>query len=111
MKPAKPVVWMGDSDEVVRSFPRPVRQEIGFELYLVQLGGLPRDWKPMSDIGVGVVEIRVHVRNEYRVIYAAKFAGVIHVLHAFVKKTRKTRPSDLRLAKQRFRELIAEGAR
>jgi phage-related protein/predicted XRE-type DNA-binding protein len=89
MEPAKPVVWMGDSDKVVRSFPQPVRQEIGFELFLVQQGDVPRDWKPMRAIGAGVVEIRVHAGSEYRVLYVAKFRSVIHVLHAFIKKTPK----------------------
>src|SRR4051812_40074856 len=106
--PAKPVVWWGDSDIVVRSFPKPARQEIGFELFLVQQGRTPRDWKPMRSIGSGVIEIRVHAGGEYRVVYVSKFDSGIHVLHAFVKKTRKTGLGDLRLAKQRYRELIAE---
>jgi phage-related protein len=111
MEPAKPVVWMGDSDKVVRSFPKPVRQEIGFELFLVQQGDVPRDWKLMRAIGAGVVEIRVHAGSEYRVLYVAKFRSGIHVLHAFTKKTRKTAASDLRLAEQRYRELVSEEAR
>jgi phage-related protein len=39
------------------------------------------------------------------VIYIATFADVIHVLHAFEKKTQKTSRRDLELAAVRRRQL------
>lgn len=67
-----------------------------------------RDWKPMSAAGAGVVEIRVHAGGEYRVFYVAKFKDAVHGLHAFVKKTQKSRRADIELAAKRYREALEE---
>ena len=36
-------------------------------------------------------------------IYVARFAEAVYVLHAYHKKTQKTARSDLNLAKERYR--------
>lgn len=60
----------------------------------------------MNNIGAGVREIRVHdAAGAFRVIYVAKFAEAIYVLHAFQKKTQKTSPRDLQLATSRFHSI------
>lgn len=59
----------------------------------------------MNSVGPGAMEIRIHVLGEWRVIYVAKFADAVHVLHAFQKKTRKTKPDDIELARKRYREI------
>jgi phage-related protein len=41
----------------------------------------------------------------YRVIYMARMADAVYVLHAFQKKTRTTAKRDVELAKKRFTEL------
>ena len=102
----KPITWLGDSLEQVRAFPDDARREAGFELGEVQKGLDPSDWKPMTVVGAGVREIRIHTANEYRVMYIAKFAEAIYVLHAFAKKTQQTSKKDIDLASQRYRELI-----
>ncbi len=61
----------------------------------------------MSAVGAGVREIRIHVLGEWRVIYVAKFAEAIYMLHVFQKKTQKTRRDDIDLAQSRYR-LIGE---
>ncbi len=38
-----------------------MRRDAGYQLYRVQQGDEPSDWKPMPSIGPGVREIRVHV--------------------------------------------------
>lgn len=86
----KPLYWLGDSVEQVRAFAPEARERIGFELWEVQRGNEPTDWKPVSTVGPGVNEIRVHARGEFRVLYVAKFAHAVYVLHAFAKKTRET---------------------
>jgi len=66
----------------------------------------------MSSIGPGTCEIRVRdPSGAYRVIYVAKFADAVYVLHAFQKKTQKTARADLDLAMQRYRIVreLAEG--
>src|SRR5258706_11788641 len=102
----KRVRWMGTSRRDVRSFPVEARSEAGFQLQMVQVGDPPLDWKPMSSIGPGVIEIRIHRSDEFRVLYVAKFAEAIYVLHCFAKKTKKTDSHDLELARERYRELI-----
>jgi phage-related protein len=72
----------------------------------VQLGLDPSDSKPMKSIGPGVVEIRVHEGGEYRVVYLARFAEAVYVLHAFEKRTRQTRKADLELARRNLAEVV-----
>lgn len=57
----------------------------------------------MPAIGAGVMEIRVHAGGEYRVIYVAKYIRAIYVLHAFEKRSQRTRQGDIELARSRFR--------
>lgn len=104
----KPVVWFGDSLARVREFSPDARREAGYQLGLVQAGEEPSDWKPMPSVGLGVYEIRVRASEAYRVVYVAKFAEAVYVLHAFEKKSRKTGRLDIELARQRFRRLIRE---
>jgi phage-related protein len=61
----------------------------------------------MRGIGPGVMEIRVHCPGEFRVLYVAKFAEAIYVLHAFAKKSQKTAKSDLDLAQRRYAQMTA----
>jgi phage-related protein len=106
----KSVEWLGDSLSRVRSFSTEARQKIGFELRQVQRGLDPTDWKPLKIVGSGVREIRVHAESEHRVLYVAKFDDAVYVLHAIVKKTRKTPQEAIRLAQARYRELIENRA-
>jgi phage-related protein len=104
----KPLVWVGNSLNCIRDFPLEARRKAGHQLNRVQHGHDPEDWKPMPTVGLSVREIRIHEHGEYRVLYLAKFADAIYVLHAFSKKTRKTAKSDLDLASGRFRAVIEE---
>jgi phage-related protein len=88
MIPIKPLYWLGDSLERLREFAPEARVRVGFELWEVQQGHEPADWKPVTTVGPGVNEIRVHAKGEYRVLYVAMFVHAIYVLHAFAKKTR-----------------------
>jgi phage-related protein len=106
--PRKPLRWLGDSLNAVRAFPPTARHRIGTELRYVQEGDMPSDWKPMAAVGSGVNEIRVHSAGEYRVLYVAKFAEWVYVLHAFAKKTRRTAKRDVDVAAKRYRDLVAE---
>jgi phage-related protein len=102
----KTVVFEGDSLEVIRAFPDSARQRAGYEIDRIQNGLEPLNWKPFPSIGAGVREIRIQVGMQYRVIYVAKYGGVVHVLHAFQKKTQKTLKSDSEIAWRRMRQVI-----
>lgn len=101
----KPIEFVGSSQDDLRNFPAEARRAAGFELNFVQMGLMPSDWKSMKAIGVGAIEIRIHKEGEWRVVYVAKFEKAVYVLHAFEKKTRKTRQADIELAKQRYKEI------
>ena len=100
----KPLNFVGSSLDDLRNFPDEARRASGFELRAVQDGFEPSDWKPMSVIGPGVKEIPIHVLGEWRVIYVARFRDAVYVLHAFQKKTRRTSPHDIDLARRRYRQ-------
>lgn len=105
-KPLKDIHWHGDSLDVVREFPRTVRVDIGSELYLLQLGEQPLHGKPFTSVGRGVWEIRIKDQSgAFRVFYVVRRRDGIHVLHAFQKKTQKTRKSDIELGKSRYQDL------
>ena len=82
------------------------RRNAGFQLRAVQRGVDPSDWKPMASVGPGVREIRIHTGLEHRVIYIAKFSEGVYVLHGFEKKSPKTPPRDVAIARSRLRELV-----
>ena len=98
----KALRWVGSSLEDLRAFPEAARREAGYQLRRLQDGLLPADWKPMTSVGPGVAEIRLHSGVEHRVFYVAKFAEAIYVLHAFEKRTRQTPQADLELARKRL---------
>ena len=103
----KPIRFLGDSLKRLREFSEDVRQDAGFQLDKLQRGEPPDDFKPMPSIGKGVEELRVWGDSgTYRVIYTARLADAVYVLHAFQKKTQATAKSDIELAKARYTELV-----
>lgn len=103
--PMKLLKFVGSSLNDLRSFPEEARREAGFQLDTVQRGGMPSDFKPMLNIGAGTYEIRLHIKGEWQIIYVAKIANTVYVLHAFQKKTQKTRREDIELAIRRYRQI------
>ena len=101
--PIKPIEFLGDSLRSLREFPDDAKRDAGYQLDRVQHGLQPDDFKPMPTIGKGVEEIRVRDDSgAYRIIYTARVADAVYVLHAFQKKTQATSKRDIELAKQRF---------
>jgi len=89
--------------------PLAAKREAGHQLDQVQNGRDPDDWKPMNTVGQGVKEIRIRdAAGAFRVIYVAKFADAVYVLHCFQKKTEKTNKTDLNMAASRYRDLLKE---
>ena len=104
----KDIRFCGRSLKALRGFPADARREAGYQLDRVQHGLEPTDWKAMS-IGSGVREIRIMHEGQFRVIYIANLADAVYVLHAFQKKTQKTRKQDLDTAKQALKQLKKRG--
>ena len=103
----KPITFLGSSLKALRAFPDAARQDAGFQLDLLQRGQQPDDFKPMPVVGPGVEELRVWCETgTYRVIYFARLADAVVVVHAFQKKTQTTAKADIELASRRYREFM-----
>jgi phage-related protein len=107
----QPLSWLGSSLDDLRGFPDALRRAAGYEVGHVQQGLMPSDWKPMTAVGAGVFEIRLHAGVEHRVFYVAKFEEGIYVLHAFEKRTRQTPQSEIVLARRRLADVLRRRAR
>jgi phage-related protein len=98
------IAWEGDSKEVLQSFPEDARQNFGFELWQLQQGERPSDYRPLPSIGTGVFELRDQDKRAwYRVVYLSRINDVIYVLHCFEKKSREMPRKDFEKAKQRLK--------
>ncbi len=104
----KPLCFVGSSLDDLSRFPTAAKRLAGFELWQVQNGLEPSDWKPMAQVGLGVREIRIRVGGTWRVLYATKFEDTVYVLHAFGKKTQRTPQADIELAARRYREIAGK---
>ena len=105
----KALCFRGSSLDDLRKFPAPVMREAGYQLDKIQCGDEPTDWKPISSIGEGVKEIRIQDESgAFRVIYLAKLADTVYVLHCFQKRTQQTSEKDIRLARKRCKDLMKE---
>lgn len=107
----KPVVWLGNSLDELRKFPDEVRDEMGYALYQAQINKKHPSAKPLKGFkGAGVLEIVEKFDGDtYRTVYTVKLAGVVYVLHAFQKKSKKgiaTPTKDIELIKKRLKLAI-----
>ncbi len=93
----------------IAEFPREVREDLADALARLDEGhtlSMPLS-RPMTSIGKGVHELRIRDRSGiYRVIYVLVGAGAIYLIHAFVKKDKKTPMPNIDLVKRRLKELI-----
>ena len=88
-----------------RQLDRNDRIAVGNDLRRLQFGwpiGMPL----ARPLGGGLLELRSTLpsKREARVMFAVD-GGRIAVLHGFIKKTQKTPPADLALARKRLKEL------
>jgi len=52
------LIWLGSSLKDLKSFSKDIQDQIGYQLERVQSYREPQNWKPMTDVGKGVREIR-----------------------------------------------------
>ena len=104
---AKPIHWVGSAKKDLAAFPGPARREVGFALYLAQLGMRAMQVKALRGFGgASVLEIVVeHESNAFRTVYTVAFPKAIYVLHAFQKKSKSgsaTPRADVTTIKRRL---------
>ena len=105
----KSIEFRGTALDDLRGFPQSAMREAGYQLDRVQHGLSPDDAKDMPSIGAGVVELRIwDEAGTFRVVYVAKLAVAVYVLHCFQKKTQQTAKRDIELAKKRLKDLMKE---
>jgi phage-related protein len=103
----KDIEFLGSSLKELQQFPEGARRKAGFQLRRIQLGLEAEDSKPMQAVGAGVQELRIwDTDGTFRIIYAARFADAVYVLHAFEKKTQATSQRDIELARARYKFLL-----
>jgi len=88
-----------------------VRREFGKVIFDLQKGNklsMPLS-RPMSSVASSVEELRIRDSSgAYRVFYYTKLADSVLIFHAFLKKTRKTPPNEIALARKRLKEMLDE---
>lgn len=103
----KPVIWLGDTLAALRACPHEVQDEVGYALYLAQIGAKYERAKPFKGLGAGVLEVIADHRGDtYRAVYTVRFAERVYVLHVFQKKSKKgiaTPQSEIDLVRQRLK--------
>ena len=107
----RPIILHPKARETIRRFPKEARIRLGRGLFRLQLGehlGMPNS-RPMPGVAARVSELRVREDDgSYRVFYyLARSRGVL-VFHAFAKKTQRTPPLEIELARKRLKELLHE---
>ena len=108
MDTPKPVEWVASSRDDLREFPKDVRRVMGQAIDDAEHGHEHPSAKALKGFGGrGVLEIVDDFDGDtYRAVYTVKFAGVIYVLHAFQKKSKKgiaTPQRDIDLIKARLK--------
>jgi phage-related protein len=113
----KQLIWRGASKADFMAFPRTVQREMGYALFLAQVGERHSTMaKTLSGFGgAAVIEVREsYDGNAYRAVYTVRYADAVYVLHAFQKKSKKgvaTPKTELELVEQRLKDLIKEKER
>jgi len=104
----KLVRWIGSSKADLSAFPEEVKRRVGLALWEAQIGGKASYAKPLKSFGgAGVLEIVDDFDGDtYRAVYTVRFAGIIYVVHAFQKKSKRgsaTPKADVDLIDERLK--------
>ena len=99
------------------AFPATVQRDMGYALYLAQMGERhPTMAKTLAGFGgAAVIEVRESFDgNAYRAVYTVRYADAVYVLHAFQKKSKTgiaTPKTETDVIEKRLKDLITEKER
>jgi len=104
----KPCEFIASSKDDLSAMPDDVKEVVGFALFMAQMGEKHPQAKALKGFGgAGVLEVVEDCDGDaYRAVYTVKFAGVVYVLHAFQKKSKRGRATpqhDIELIKSRLK--------
>ena len=113
----RPLYSRGNAQAAFKAFPPAVQREMGYGLFLAQMGERhPGLAKTLGGFGGGaVIELRQsRDGNAFRAVYSVRFADAVYVLHAFQKKSKSgiaTPRTEIETVRRRLAELISERER
>ena len=95
----KPVIWLGTTLRDLRSFPEPVRLDIGYALFAAQRSEIDPRAKPLKGFGgASVIEIVAsHHGNAWSAVYTVRFR---HAIYAYYTPFRRSRLRALPLPQE-----------
>jgi phage-related protein len=105
------IIFHPKAREAIRRFPGLARAQLGSALFRLQMGEVLQTpgSRPMPSVAKGVAELRVRDEHgAYRAFYYADSEAGVLVFHAFVKKSQRTPPLEIELARKRLKELLDE---
>ncbi|MEQ1531689.1 MAG: type II toxin-antitoxin system RelE/ParE family toxin [Methylococcales bacterium] len=92
-----------------RDLPDKIQDAFGKDLRRIQFDEEPKlPTTYLDSIGAGVIELRKNGSPAFRCIYVAKYENLVVVLHSFSKTTNAIDRQAMKVAEQRFKELLAE---
>src|SRR5882724_7814937 len=106
----KPVIWLGTAREDLRAFPADARQVAGFQLWRIQRGLEPNDWKPCQPWGSAFVRCACTPDSSTE----SSISSSSRRRSTFSTHSRSARGGlrrDLELARQRVRMLVKQRSR
>ena len=105
----KDLQWLVSSKKDLMKFPSQVIHEMGYALYLAQMGKTSPYVKKFKGFGANNFEIVCRYDTDaYRLIYALK-ENTVFVIHAFQKKSNKgikTPKQEIEIIRQRLKQLM-----
>ena len=88
--PDKPLEWAPGALKALQGLDPVVKQDLGYNLRLVQKGLEPGWFKPLNGYGARVYELLVDYDTDtYRCVYTVRFPKAVYVLDAFKKKSKR----------------------
>jgi len=98
------------AEKEYKGFSKDTLQEFGTSLRAIQEGKRP--FLPIETVsktvGKGAIELKIQGSPAIRCVYVAKYADTVFVLHTFEKTTNGVDRQAMKVAKQRYKELMAE---
>jgi phage-related protein len=104
----KPLEWIASSRKDLQAMPDEVQDNVGYALFLAQLGEKHDNTKPLKGFkGSGVLEVVDDFDGDtYRAVYTVRFESAVYVLHVFQKKSKSdiaTPKQDIELVEKRLK--------
>jgi len=93
-----------------KSFSKEILQDFGTSLRAIQEGKRPfLAFETVSEsVGKGAIELKIQGSPAFRCVYVTKYEDTVFVLHTFEKTTNGVDRQAMKVAKKRYKELMAE---